>query len=78
MAIRSFLHGAVFEPDDIQAMSAAFDDVCKTLNLPKTERHAREVIAMRIIEWTRRGERNPTELRDKVFREANAAKGLGI
>jgi hypothetical protein len=58
---------AVFEPDDIQAMSIALDDVCKTLNLTDHAKAAREVIAERIIELARGGERCPTVLRDRVL-----------
>jgi hypothetical protein len=34
---------------------------------------AREIVATRIIELARRGERNPTRLRDRVLQEANKA-----
>ena len=60
----------VFEPEHIQAMATAYDDVCKTLNLSEREARAREVIATRIIELAGRGERSPTHLRDRVLREA--------
>ena len=33
MSIVSFLEGRAFGPHDIQAMSTALEDVCKTLNL---------------------------------------------
>jgi hypothetical protein len=77
MSIRLFLHGAAFDPDDIQAMSMAFDDVCKALSLPNADKHSREVIAARIVELARRGERNPDRLRDRVLKEGKPAKGLG-
>jgi ABC-type hemin transport system substrate-binding protein len=66
---------AVFEPDDIQAMSIALDDVCKTLNLTDHAKAAREVIAERIIELARGGERSPTVLRDRVLLEAGLSDG---
>jgi hypothetical protein len=69
-AIVPFLKGAVFEPQDIAAMSTALDDVCKALNVDNDAR-AREVIAVRIIELASRGERNPIRLRDHVLGEAN-------
>jgi hypothetical protein len=73
-AIIPFLRSdAVFEPDDIQAMSMALDDVCKVLNLTDGAKAAREVIAERIIELARLGERSPTLLRDRVLLES----GLG-
>jgi hypothetical protein len=61
--------GAAFNPQDIGAMSMVLDDVCKTLSL---DRHQdRRVIAIRIIELARRGERSPTKLRDRLLAEAN-------
>jgi hypothetical protein len=62
--------GAAFEPQDIQAMSTALDDVCRALNLDDDAK-AKEIVAVRIIELARRGERNPTKLRDRVLDEAN-------
>ena len=55
-----------FDPGDVAAMSKALDDVCTTLKLLEGN-PAREVIAERIIALARRGERNPTHLRDRVL-----------
>lgn len=64
----------VFDPADIKAMSIAFDDVCKSLELNGDE-GARETVAVRIIELARRGERSATKLRDRVLAEANGGVG---
>ena len=61
---------SVFEPTDIQVMSNALDNVCNVLNLTNGAKAAREVIAERIIELARRGERSPTVLRDRVLKES--------
>jgi hypothetical protein len=75
-AIIPFLKdGSVFGPDDVTAMSMALDDVCKALNV-NGQGSAREVIAIRIIELARRGERSPTKLRDRLLAEANGGTGL--
>ena len=66
---------AVFDPDEIRAMSMALDDVCKALELDGNVK-AREVVAIRIIELARRGERSPTRLRDRVVNEANGGTGF--
>ena len=63
---------AAFDPDDIRAMSMALDDVCDVLKL-HDDPNAREVMAERIIDLARRGERSPTRLRDRLLSEA----GLG-
>jgi hypothetical protein len=60
----------VFGPKEITAMSMALDDVCKELEIPG-DCTAREIIAIRIIELARRGERSPTKLRDRLLVEAN-------
>jgi hypothetical protein len=73
-AIIPFLKDAAFEPQDIEAMSMAFEDVCKDLGV--LDARSREVIATRIIELARRGERSPTRLRDRVLREAGKAAVL--
>jgi hypothetical protein len=59
----------VFEPNDIQAMSQALDEVCRALKVDGNTK-AKETIAVRIIELARRGERSPTRLRDRVLQDA--------
>src|SRR5438874_13829922 len=60
---------SAFEPETVHAMSAAFDEVCRALDLNGDFR-ARETIAVRVIELARRGERDAIRLRDRVLREA--------
>jgi hypothetical protein len=64
---------AVFGPEETQAMSVAFDEVCRALNLSETATRAREAVAIRIVELARRGERDPARLSARVMREAGAA-----
>jgi hypothetical protein len=64
----------VFDPHDITAMSMALDDVCTSLGIG-SDKTAKEVIAIRIIELARRGERSPTKLRDYLLAEANGGTG---
>jgi len=72
MTIVQFIKDGAFEPDDIKAMSMALDEVCASLSL-NGDVEAKEIVAMRIIELARRGERSPTKLRDRVLAEANGA-----
>jgi hypothetical protein len=69
-----FLKGVAFEPQDIQSMSLALDDVCKTLKIDG-DGSAREIIAVRIIELARRGERSAIGLRDRLLAEASSGTG---
>jgi hypothetical protein len=61
---------AAFDPNDVRAMSMAFDEACKVLHISEAETRAREVVAARIIELARRGERSPMLLRDRVLKDA--------
>ena len=66
----------VFRPDAARAMSHAFDDVCVSLQIPKSAIKAREMIAKRIIELGRQGEHEYERLRDRVLNEANCRNGV--
>jgi hypothetical protein len=68
-----FFRDSVFEPHDIKAMSLALDGVCEVLKL-QDDNPAREVMATRIIDLARRGERSPTRLRDRVLHEAGLSE----
>ena len=63
-----------FEPNDIQAISLAYEEVCNALHINGDIR-ARETIAERVIELARRGARSPTLLRDRLLREAGLGNG---
>ena len=56
-----FLQDDAFDPDALRAMATALEEVCRTLRVNGDQR-AREVIAVRIIELARRGERDPERL----------------
>ncbi len=75
--ILPFVKDGVFDQEAITAMSTALDDVCKILTLPD-ENSAREVIAIRIIDLARAGERSPTRLRDRILHEANLARHVAL
>jgi hypothetical protein len=75
--ILPFVKDGVFDQKDITAMSMALDDVCKILNL-RDDSSAREVIAIRIIDLARAGERSPTRLRDRILHEADLARKVGL
>jgi hypothetical protein len=74
-AVLPFYQSAAFEPNHIQAMSLAYEEVCTALHINGDIR-ARETIAARVIELARRGERCPTVLRDRVVAEASGSTGV--
>jgi hypothetical protein len=76
-AIIPFLNDASFDQKGIEAMSIALEEVCRTLDISKDNKAAAEVVAIRIIELARQGERSPIKLSDRVLSEANGASGVG-
>ena len=71
MPVRADLSGCTFEPEDIQAMSLAFEEVCKALEIQPGATREREAVAVRIIELCRRGERSPARLAERMLTEAS-------
>jgi hypothetical protein len=67
----------VFDPKDIAAMSAALDDLTKMLKPPHDSR-ARAIMAARIVELARSGERDAKRLRNRVLQETNMAERAGL
>jgi hypothetical protein len=70
VSVRADLSGGKFEPEDIEAMSLAFEEICKALEIQSGATREREAIAVRIIELCRRGERRPARLAERVLKEA--------
>ena len=62
MSIRSFVTPGAFDPEALAAMGEAFDAACKALEDTGQPQIVQEVIAQRIIEAARRGERDPARL----------------
>ena len=63
---------SAFEPEVTRAMAFAFEDTCRALGVAETNERERDVIATRIVELARRGERDAQRLRDRVLHEAGA------
>ena len=76
MTIIPFLEDKAFGPEDIQAMSTALEDVCKTLNLADEAKSEIELLAKTIIVLARQGERNAALLRDRAPREVAYGEGV--
>jgi hypothetical protein len=74
-AIVEFVAGDLaFDQSAIEAMSAALDHVCEALNIIGSA-SAREVIAIRIIELARQGERTAAKLQEALLTEAQGGSG---
>jgi hypothetical protein len=57
-----FLKGKAFDPKDITAMSMALNDICQALEIDGNETST-AIVAERLIELARRGERVLSEAR---------------
>lgn len=70
MGASPFVSAGAFEPNEIESMSLACEQICDALHINGSA-EARETIAARVIELARRGERCPTVLRERALAEAN-------
>ena len=53
-----------FGPEEIKVLAAAFEDAMRTLRLTDRTDPATDMVARRIIDLARLGERDPVRLRD--------------
>jgi hypothetical protein len=72
MAIYRLLQEAAFSPEDISRMTAAYEAALRLLRLTDRTDPVTEIVAKKIIEVTRSGERDPPRIC------ARALKELGI
>jgi urease gamma subunit len=63
LPIRKFIHGEVFDPEALESMGAALVGACRALGLKMKDDQATRLLAARIIEAARNGERNAERLR---------------
>jgi hypothetical protein len=66
MPITRLLQKASFGPDEIAVMVAAFEGALRELDLTDRTDPATEMVARKIIELHRRGERDPVRLQERV------------
>jgi hypothetical protein len=71
MPLTPFLKGATFDPQAIEAMSAAFEAVCASLQLLNRTDPVTEIVARKVIEVAGTGERDPERIRDLVLLSLN-------
>lgn len=74
MPITPFLTDRSFDPDATRAMGVAFENACQSLGLTDKTDAMTRLVASRIIEAARTGERDPVKLYEAVMLwVANAA-----
>jgi hypothetical protein len=62
------LQGRAFGPEDIKVMSTAFKGALNALGLLDRADPLNELVAKKIIEIAKTGERNPSRLRDRALK----------
>jgi urease gamma subunit len=67
--IRKFIEHDGFDPETILNMNAALFGACRALGLKVKDDEATRLLAMRIIELARDGERNPERLRAAALKD---------
>jgi hypothetical protein len=72
MNIRPFIHHDMFDDRALHAMGEAFDKACDALGNFGEGVTVREIIAKRIVEVAKTGERDPSRL----YRQAMDAMGI--
>lgn len=72
MPITPFLRNQAFDPETIEAMSAAFEKACANLGLSDRSDQMNELVARQIIQAAQRGIRNATALYLTVMQEFKA------
>ena len=60
---------AAFDPEAIKALAVAYDDACAVLQVANAADPRATIIAKKIIEHARQGERDPIRLLDLVLTE---------
>jgi hypothetical protein len=73
MKRRCFDEAAAFCPEEITAMSKAFEEACSALRVFDGDARGREIVATRIIDLARGGVIEANALRDRVLLEARFA-----
>jgi len=67
--IYRLLQNGSFEPEHIQAMETAFEEMLRALKLVDRSDPLTEAVAMKIIELAQRGEHDPVRLQNQAIRE---------
>jgi len=77
MPIRSQLNGQRFDPETIRVMGLAYEMVLIVLRLTDRGDIANDVVAHKIIEHAKTGERDPEQLCEAVLKQWRAVPRAG-
>ena len=60
---------AAFEPEAVQAIAGAFEEACRKLGLAERTDPLRDIVASKVLEVARTGERDPVRLCERALKE---------
>lgn len=69
MPIARLLQDSAFEPAEVEALTEAFERVCRELNLTHKSDPRRDLVARKVIEFAECGSRDPVLIRAFVLTE---------
>ena len=64
MPLYRLLQNDAFDPESVAAMPAAFEETCRALGLAERTDPLCNLVAQKILECARTGERDPARLRE--------------
>jgi hypothetical protein len=73
MTIHRLLENHAFEPEAIMTMTAAYEDVLRTLCLAHRSDPITWIVAKKVIQFAQRGERDPVRLRELALESLSSA-----
>jgi hypothetical protein len=76
LPIQPLLRDGVFSPEDVTSWTVTFEDMLHTMGVRDRAHPTALLIAKRIIELARQGERNPKLLRDAVLKSFKDDPGV--
>jgi hypothetical protein len=72
MPITPFLRSQAFEPEQIEAMTTAFNNACNALGLSDRTDKLTEIVANHVIELAQHGVLDPVELTEATLQSLKA------
>lgn len=74
MAIRRLLVKSQFNPQEVKALCAAYDDIVLSLSLARAPETLRELFAERVVAVAKSGERDPDRIVNQVLSDMGIRK----
>jgi hypothetical protein len=74
MSVHHFARCEAFYPEEVELMGDVFEDILGSLHLPNRDDDIARLVASRVIELAKSGERDPKRMRSETL----ARLGMGV